>query len=506
MLWTRLLAAGSGNSTYVFTLILAVFLTGIALGAILFTLVRPRLRDPVAFLAATHVIVALLVIAGLVLVISRPAEIDPNRPLDALGILWESVLFVVLPTTIVMGLSFPAASALLPDDAARAGTETGRLLGVNTFGAIIGSFVVPFFVAPAIGSSAAIVLLAFTNLAVAGALVVAGGIRRPGVRIAVGMAGAVALAIVIGAAAVPGAIVDPTLARIADKDGVVYDATEDEIAAVQAGALGSQRHLWVTGTSMTVLTIDANLMPILPLIARPDATEAATIAFGMGSTYRSALAAGLHTDAVELVPSVVDMFRWFHDDADAVLANPLGRVIVADGRNHLELTDRRYDIIVTDPPPPIESSGASVISSLEYYRLGHSRLTPGGVMMQWLPYGYGAGDHPAHIRSFRAVFPHVTIVRGPGGYGAFMLGSDDPITFSEEAMRTILSRPGLIENLAEPPDTPARSVDAWVRLIPSLVLLEDEQIDAQVGSGPMVTDDRPYSEYFLLRRLHLTGG
>jgi spermidine synthase len=256
---------------------------------------------------------------------------------------------------------------------------------------------------------------------------------------------------------------------------------------------------------MTALTIDANLMPILPLIARPSAVEAATIAFGMGSTYRSALVAGLHTDAVELVPSVPEMFRWFHSDAGAVLSDPRGRVIVADGRNHLELTDRRYDIIVTDPPPPIESSGASVISSLEYYRLGHSRLTPGGVMMQWLPYGYGAGDHPAHIRAFRAVFPHVTLVRGPGGYGAFMLGSDEPIEFTEEAMRAILSRPGVVENLAEPPDAPARSVDDWVRLIPSLVLLVDEQIDAQVGPGPMVTDDRPYSEYFLLRRLHLTG-
>ena len=45
-----------------------------------------------------------------------------------------------------------------------------------------------------------------------------------------------------------------------------------------------------------------------------------------------------------------------------MLADPNGRVIIADGRNHLELTTERFDIIVTDPPPPIESSGASVIS------------------------------------------------------------------------------------------------------------------------------------------------
>ena len=57
------------------------------------------------------------------------------------------------------------------------------------------------------------------------------------------------------------------------------------------------------------------------------------------------------------------MFGFYYPDADAVLADPNGRVIVTDGRNHLELTEDRFDIIVTDPPPPIESSGASVISS-----------------------------------------------------------------------------------------------------------------------------------------------
>ena len=72
------------------------------------------------------------------------------------------------------------------------------------------------------------------------------------------------------------------------------------------------------------------------------------------------------------------MFRYFYPDAAAVLADPNGRVIVTDGRNHVELTTKTYDIIVTDPPPPIESSGASVISSLEYYQAGHARLNPAG--------------------------------------------------------------------------------------------------------------------------------
>ena len=42
VVWNRLLGAGTGSSTYVFTIILALFLVGIALGA------RPARRPPAA--------------------------------------------------------------------------------------------------------------------------------------------------------------------------------------------------------------------------------------------------------------------------------------------------------------------------------------------------------------------------------------------------------------------------------------------------------------------------
>src|SRR5204862_7103653 len=116
----------------------------------------------------------------------------------------------------------------------------------------------------------------------------------------------------------------------------LFDSQEDEIASVQAGATVTQQ-LWLTGTAMTLLTVDAKLMPVLPLTLRPQSTTAATVAFGMGSAFRGALIAGLKTEAVELVPSVPEMFHYFYPDAPAVLANPNGKVIVTDGRNHIEL-------------------------------------------------------------------------------------------------------------------------------------------------------------------------
>jgi predicted membrane-bound spermidine synthase len=501
VLWTRLLAAGTGGSTYVFTMILADFLIGIALGALIFGLVSRRLRSPIALLAGSQVAVALLAIWGLVFVISRPLGMDAFNALGALRSLSGAVILVVLPATIVMGLAFPASSALLEDRDGRVATATGKLLAANTFGAISGTFLIPFFIIPAIGSPMAVVLLAFINAAT-GIALAATRLSRPVARVGIGGAGVVAAALLVAAIAIPGAIVDPTEARIRAVGGQVERAAEDEIASVRAGRAFNAQQLWVAGTSMTLLTVDAKLMPILPLMLRPQSESALVVAFGMGSSFRSALIAGLEVEAVELVPSVPEMFGVFYPDAEQVLANPRGRVIVADGRNHVELTDRRYDIIITDPPPPIESSGVSVIASRDYYAVGRDRLNPGGVMMQWVPYGQSLEEFQAHVRTFRDVYPNVILAFGPGGYGLFMLGSEQPIAFDEATIRTILQRPGVLADISSAFDSRETTEDGWVEKIRSALWIAGEEVAAFAGSGPLITDDRPLPEYFFLRRTY----
>ncbi len=497
--WTRLLASGTGNTTYVFTTILTVFLAGLALGAVVFATLRPRIGDPVRLLAGSQIVAALLAIAGLVLVILAPDVPTPGEPLGTLRALLGTALLTVLPVTVVLGIAFPSSSALLPDDAEHAGQGSGSLLAANTVGAIAGSLVVPFFLIPAFGSPLLVALLALANASLGIVLawrLVTGWSRR---LLTVG--GVVTAAIIVAGAAWPGLLVQPTEAYVASAGGRVFASTEDEIASVQAGQIRSTPELWVAGTSMTLLTVDAKLMPILPLIARPNAEKALVVAFGMGSAYRAALIAGLQTDAVELVPSVLDMFGWYYEDAAQVLANPNGRVIIADGRNHLELTDELFDIIVTDPPPPIESSGAAVISSLEYYKAGRDHLTDRGIMMQWVPYGAPVLEFLEHIRTFASVFPEVTVVKGAGGYGVYMLGSSEPIAFAESDIRAILARPGVLTDISTAFDSPAKTVDDWVTVIARQTWLTGGDVLATAGPGPLITDDRPRPEYFLLRRV-----
>jgi spermidine synthase len=501
-LWNRLLSSGTGNSTYVFSSILTIFLTGLVLGAVTYAIARPYIRRPTMFLAVAQVVVALITVGGLVVVISQPTVLEPSKALETLWAIFRPVVIVVLPATFVMGLSFPASSSLLADDPDRIATYAGRLLASNTAGAIVGTFVIPFFLIPAIGSPASVAVIALVNLGLAAVLVAAATDSSTLARATTAVGAAVVAVAILANLLSPATtrFVDPSVARIQAGRAILYESAEDEIASVQAGKTATAQ-LWVTGTAMTLLTVDAKLMPILPLMLRPSSTSAATIAFGMGSAFRAAVIAGLDTDAVELVPSVPKMFHWFYPDAEQILAKPNARVYVTDGRNHLELTPKRYDIIVTDPPPPIESSGAAVISSLEYYQAGAAHLNPGGIMMQWTPYGGTVDEFLDHVRTFRAVFPNVIVAFGPGGYGFFLIGSDQPLQFTDENIRNILARPGILEDISSAYDSPAKTVDGWAERIPQLIWIQGDQVEQVVGEGPLITDDRPLPEYWLLRRL-----
>ena len=235
--------------------------------------------------------------------------------------------------------------------------------------------------------------------------------------------------------------VDPNIAWIRSHGGTLTASAEDDIASVQAGSIQGLAQLWVTGTSMTALTVDVKFMPVLPLMLRPASTTDHTEAFGMGSAWRGALDEGLTATAIELVPSVPKMFVYFYPDAASQFANPKGSIIIADGRNHVELTNQRYDIIVVDPPPPIETAGVSVISSLEFYEAARADLTPDGVMMQWIPFGQTLDEFKAHVRTYASVFPHVIPAFGPrqerpvharlGEPDAFDPAAGDPVSARE---------------------------------------------------------------------------
>jgi spermidine synthase len=498
VLWTRLLASGSGNTTYVFTAILTVFLIGIATGA---AFVARRLgreqgwlgRATIGRLGVVQLLVAAIVLSGLVILSGQ----FPNLPFAV------RVVLVVLPATLAIGLTLPLASSLVSGADDEIGRDAGLLLGVNTLGSIGGTFIVPFFLIPLIGSPASLVVLALVNIALGLGLVgLSADLATPARRVAAS-AGSVLVALAIIGLVVPNSLVANPSANALARDRILLADKEDEIASVQAGGRPNALRLLVGGTGMTRLTVDAKVMTYLPLITRPDARRLLVICFGMGSSYRAGLIAGLETDGVELVPSVINMFGYFYPDAPQVLADARGHVITTDGRNYVELTDKTYDIIVVDPPPPIESSGTSVLYSREFYEAASKRLTPDGVMMEWIPYDQSVDEFRSHVQTFTSVFPEVMMAFGPTHRGVYMLGSQQPISVDNANVQSVLARPGVAEDLIDTPDNPkeARSADAWANILENVKWVGDDGARAFAGNAPVILDDRPGTEYFLLRRL-----
>jgi len=498
LLWTRTLASGSGNTTYVFTLILATFLFGIAVGAAIITRRAHRLGGVVGALGVVQVGISAIVLAGLVVLSGHTAALP----------FIVRVVIVVLPATLVLGLTLPLASRLVAGtvgDGAEGGLgrDAGLLLASNTIGAIGGTFVVPFFLIPVIGSLASLVLLALINAAFGVWLLARGHDLPMAWRRRATVAGVAVLAVAVVVMGWPSdpLLMDPGATHLASTSRLLA-STEDEIAAVQAGGVPGSPQLLVGGTGMTKLSVDTKLMAYLPLMARPTASSMLVIAFGMGSAYRSGLIAGLKVEGVELVPSVPDMMHWFYPDAPEVLANPDGHITITDGRNFVQLSAQHYDLIVVDPPPPIASSGTSVLYSQEFYEASAGRLTDGGVMMEWMPYDQTVDEFRAHVQTFRSVFPNVMIALAPLNGGVYMLGSTGSVALEPANVAQVLAaRPAIVDDLMATPDNPVKDPAGWAARIDGMPWISGGQVAAFAGNAPVITDDRPITEYFILRYL-----
>jgi spermidine synthase len=158
------------------------------------------------------------------------------------------------------------------------------------------------------------------------------------------------------------------------------------------------------------------MMAHLPLafLGRPR-ENALVICFGMGTTHRSMLSWGIHSTAVELVPSVPSVFYFFHPDAPTLLKSPQSEVVIGDGRFYLESSPTQYDVIMIDPPPPVPAAASSLLYSKEFYALASNHLRPGGILQQWLP-GADADVSASMARSARELplRPRVRINRRLG--------------------------------------------------------------------------------------------
>jgi spermidine synthase len=270
----------------------------------------------------------------------------------------------------------------------------------------------------------------------------------------------------------------------------------DDTATIIATGTGMQKRLLVNGVGITTLTPITKMMAHLPMASLSHTPQnALVVCFGMGTTYRSLLSWGVPVTAVELVPSVPKLFSFYHPDAPELLSSPLSHVVIDDGRRFLERTSQHFDVITIDPPPPVEAAGSSLLYSKDFYAIIKTKLRPGGILQQWLPFADPV-TQAAVARALMESFPYVRAFHSEYNYGYHFLASMQPIPSLSSSELAKRLPPKAAADFVEwgPATTPADefAIVTTREVAPGTIL-------AQAPNVPAMQDDRPVNEYFLLR-------
>ena len=445
VVWTRLLSLLLGATTYTFSMILGVFLTGLGIGSAAGASIGRNVARPRLALAWCQLL-QVGAVAFAASMIARALPYWPINPslapspwftfqLDLTRCAWT-----VLPAACLWGASFPlalASSAERGDDPARL---VSRVYAANTIGGIAGALAFSLVLVPVAGTQQAqrwIIALA----ALAAVLLFAREQGRFTARR--GLALAAAAAVTIGAMmltpAVPGLLVAYGRYMVTWLGQVevqyVGEGMNSSVAVTTLKSTGATQFHVSGKVEASTLAQDMRLQRMLadlPALVHPHPASVLVVGFGAGVTAGSFVpypeVQRLTICEIEpLIPKVVS--RYFTRENNDVLGDRRTTVVFDDARSFILTTHDRFDVITSDPIHPWVKGAASLYTR-EYFEAVKRHLNPGGVVTQWVPlYESTPEAVKSEIATFLDVFPNGTIwannING-GGYDLVLLGQEQP--------------------------------------------------------------------------------
>jgi spermidine synthase len=461
VLLTRLGILYLGNTVSVFALVLAGFLLGTGISAVLGTWLYGVLRRHTnysnslfgftalaagAFLLATpYVLLTDWVVTAAQFV--RFADASPRNPLPILAI-------IVAPTMLIGALLPVAIRMLQQEERDEATREAATLYALNTAGGLLGAGLTNHYLVPLIGIQGALIFLASICAAVAVISLISPG--RSFHRWSVAVLSVVSLSVVL-VAALPnlmhlyaGKIAESTGARSAEvrlvREGRAATITVIDQSDPQKGTF---RDMYLNGVEEASTrywhTQLFKLLGIFPVLVHEsdDPKEVLVIAFGAGITAGSVLASDQVSslDVVDLNPDVEEINNLFTRVNGDVFHQPRFHFHHDDGRNYLVTSNKKYDVIIMDSTHP-RAYDSWILYTEEFYRAVKKRLLPGGVFAQWVPVlGSRQGDLFRIIRdTYRRVVSNSTFWYVYGSDQAFLLVTPEPFTLDAERLQRQLDK------------------------------------------------------------------
>jgi predicted membrane-bound spermidine synthase len=185
-IWSHYLKLFLGHAAYAQTLVLAIFMGGMAAGAWIASRFSSRWKEPLVAYAVTEALVGALSLAfhDVFVATSAWAYADAipalGSPLAVQAFKWTLAAVLILPQSVLLGMTFPLMTAgVLRMQGERAGYAIAMLYFTNSFGAAVGVLASGFYFIAAVGLPGTLIAAAIVNLAVAGLVMLLRPRRAP---------------------------------------------------------------------------------------------------------------------------------------------------------------------------------------------------------------------------------------------------------------------------------------------------------------------------------------
>jgi spermidine synthase len=531
VIWSRILALIIGSSVYAFSIMLATFLIGLALGAAIISRFVDRIKNHVVAFALIEIGVGLSSFAGAYFFNELPfafVRLHHSFESSSIGILllarFVIAASVMIVPTLLLGGLFPLVVKIVSSNVQSTGRLVGNAYSANTVGSIVGSFVSGFVMIPSLGLLGSLKVCIALNFAIAIALFLIKrrspyaehhALPRFSLTQLASAAACMLLMAVVAFADLPwnsdimsSAVYRyaPSMNKFSRNDFLDYVKKgqgetifykEGITATVAVQQVNKDRVLKVNGKPEASTTGDMPtqvLIGALPLLVREKSDEVLLIGLGSGVTLGSIEQFPIkRVTCVELEPAVVEASQQFNDVNNRPLEDPRLRMISNDGRNFIFTTGEKFDVIVSEPSNPW-LTGIANLFTLEYFKRGADRLTDDGVFCQWLQiYEMHPEDVKTLVATFKAAFPNVFLFRGAEG-DLMLLGSKSERKLNLPAINSHFDDPRVAAELR-------RINTTSITDLMSRFYFGNEEVGKFSAGAKINTDDNALIEFSAPRRV-----
>ena len=442
VVWFRFLRLYVSSTSTAFSVMLAIVLAGIGLGAISSSVLA---RLPVPSRVLLPILFLLAALATLLSYLLFPVPALPaNR--NAFSIEgWPQIarlsLALMFSVAWISGILLPTIVSCVQRSVQHRMNSAGLTIFFNTAGAAVGPIVAAFLLLPGAGFQWTLIICA-VSYGVLGLLALTKesfSWQRPSALLTYGLS---ALLLVL-LAVFPYRRDQEHFAnarRPYQKDQSVLQntiqGTADTLQLLRRDLFGQPYYYRLVTNSYSMSGTHPRsqrymrLFAYLPLALRPHSENALLLCYGVGVTADALLHDQnlKHVDVVDISKEVLSLADSYSTVGYSnPLRDPRVNTFVQDARFFLQATPDHYDII-TGEPPPLKVAGTVNLYTEQFFSLMRARLKAGGVASFWLPiYQVTTAETKAILRAFHNVFPNAS-VWSTCDLDWIMVGMKEPLT------------------------------------------------------------------------------